>query len=440
MAAKSIIQRIKHFIQQEQLIVPGQQVLLACSGGADSVFLAEVLVALGIPFQMAHCNFQLRGKESTRDEKFVVALAKRLKKKLWCTAFDTKAEAKANGWSIEMAARNLRYEWFRQVMKEQGLQVLATAHHEDDRVETMLMNFIKGAGLSGMQGLPTRNGDIVRPLLCVRKEEILRYLNTQKIKFVEDSSNSLNDYQRNQIRNAILPQIKKINENYAQAILQWNSISADAEKMVAYIIDREFRAQLVAEGKIAIPLLLAKDFRKLILFHLLYPIGFHPDTIAEIEKSLTKPSGKIFIGDTHRMIKDRDFLILRPHEQIVQEVIAIPSPHKKITWSGKTLTFKKIAKPLHCTKQEIMVDADKLIFPLQIRNMRSGDTFFPFGMTKQKKVKKFFIDEKLNLFEKQSVSLLVNGNGEICWVMGYRADNRYRIDDATQNIMLISLT
>lgn len=440
MAVLPIIHKVQQFIQQEKLISPGQQVLLACSGGADSVFLAEVLVALNIPFQMAHCNFKLRGKESTRDEKFVIALAKRLNKKLWSVSFDTEAVAKQHGWSIEMAARHLRYEWFQKLLSEQGLQVIVTAHHLDDRVETIFMNFIKGAGLSGMQGLPTRNGNIVRPLLCVRKEEILSYLQLHKIKFVEDSSNLLNDFQRNQIRNVILPEVKKVNDNYTQAILQWNGISADAEKMVSYIIDREFRKQLTEEGKISIPLLLEKDFRKLILFHLLYPLGFHPDTISEIEKSLTKSSGKIFVCDAYKLVKDREFLLLQPNKQTEADAVFIESIDKKVKWAGKTLTFKKIKKRQFCSKQEIMVDADKLVFPMEIRKMKPGDVFCPFGMNRRKKIKKFFIDEKLNLFEKQTVSLLVNGNGEICWVIGYRADNRYRIEDNTKNILLVSLT
>ena len=284
MEKKNTIQKVANYITKHQLIKEGQMVLVACSGGSDSMTLVDILLKLDIPISLAHCNFKLRGAESDSDEVFIKEFAKQKKLKIYLNTFDTKLYAKQQKISIEMAARKLRYDWFSDILLKNGIKIVATAHHEADKIETIILNFTKGSGLKGMQALQAKKGNVIRPLLELKKEEILAYIQDRKLLYRNDVSNLDIHFQRNRIRHEIIPNIRQINPNYSAAILQWDKIGRECEQMIQYIIDEKFKADFESNGRIDIKSLKELKFRGLILYYLLYPLGFHGDTIVEIAK------------------------------------------------------------------------------------------------------------------------------------------------------------
>jgi tRNA(Ile)-lysidine synthetase, N-terminal domain/tRNA(Ile)-lysidine synthetase, C-terminal domain len=433
-------QKVLSYIEKHQLLSPEEAVIIGVSGGTDSVVLLHILISLGYKCEVAHCNFHLRMEESMYDEKFVRKLAQTYDIPLHTIDFDTITYAKDHGISIEMAARELRYDWFEKIMTNQKAQATAVAHHADDNIETLLLNLSRGTGLRGLCGMSVRNNNIVRPLLECSREEIENYLNEYRLEHVEDSTNALNDYKRNKIRNEVIPMLSKLNpairETLGSEIRYFNGTLAIYEQALKGI-----KKEIVDNSENGVKLNIDKIKKQVdiptIMFELLHPFNFNNNVIGQITEHLDGESGKIFHSVTHRLIKDRNYLIIKAKGHNEKNIFILSQEDSELYIPNK-LTIKKLQKSggyiLPKERNTAHIDAAKISFPLTIRNWQEGDFFYPLGMKKKKKVSDFFIDNKLPLFEKENVQLLVSNN-EIVWIIGRRLDDRFKITDDTTNII-----
>ena len=439
-----MLQKVQSNIEKHQLLVHGKPVLVAVSGGADSIALWHVLNALEYDCVIAHCNFHLRGEESNRDERFVRELTEKYQIPFYKIDFDTSKYADENGISIEMAARDLRYTWFYELLDELQAQTIAVAHHADDTIETMLMNLIRGTGLRGLTGIPIKNEKVVRPLLCCSRNEIERYLNENNLSYVIDSTNKQTDYQRNKIRNIVIPLLEELNPSVRQTLYDASERFKETYSIYSEAIESVSSKIVTSDSettKININELEQKTAYQSILFEILYPFGFNPSTIQQISEALHKTSGKHFFSETHSLLKDRDSLIIYPKKNVRNETYFISEASIEIH-EPFNIRLEKIAKTNNFQpskkQNKIHIDFAKLQFPLTLRKWRAGDVFQPFGMNGKKKVSDFFIDNKLSLLEKETCWLLLSGN-EIIWIVGHRTDNRFRITSETTDILQINV-
>ena len=437
-------QKVQSYIERQQLLTPKARVIVGVSGGTDSVVLLHILHALGYECVVAHCNFHLRMEESNRDEEFVRALSKTMKLPFYNIDFDTVSYADKHGISIEMAARDLRYEWFHDLLKKLEAQAIAVAHHADDSIETMLMNLVRGTGLRGLSGIRPRNKKVIRPLLCCNRQELENYLIRYDLEHVEDSTNASVDYQRNKFRNEVLPLLEEINPSLRQTLYESQKRFEGTTAIYAQAIDtiREKIAE-TADGlrKLNIDIIKQQVHIPTVMYEILHPYGFSGATIEQVTENLDAESGKTFYSDTHRLIKDRKYLIISPKDDDKVDEYYITQPDAVIdqpfVLQLKTLkltpdfSISRSAKRVH-------IDASKLAFPLQLRRWREGDVFYPFGMKQRKKVSDFFIDNKLSLLEKEQSWLLVSGN-DIVWIVGQRLDDRFRITAETTEVVELSI-
>jgi tRNA(Ile)-lysidine synthase len=437
----------KNFIRKEKLFDEEDKILLAVSGGVDSAVMAELFRSSGYKFAIAHCNFQLRGKESDEDEKFVRKMAKRYGIPFFIQSFPTSKYAKGMGISLQMAARDLRYEWFGEILRMEGYRFVATAHHLDDQAETFLINLLRGTGISGLHGILPKHGTLLRPMLFTGRDEILKFAKRNKIDFREDSSNRSDKYLRNRIRRHVIPLLEKINPEFPSAIRETISHLRDFEK-IGNLMVNEVRDQITQREKerILINIDAIRRLRPLETFawELLSPYGFNRSVTGDILKSLNRSSGKTFLSETHRLTRDRKTLILEPVEKdihpICYKVIDFKSS-KKLT-VPVSLFFRKIKKSeitvIPVSRYEASLDLHKITFPLTIRKWAPGDAFHPFGMNGRKKLSRFFIDEKLSLPDKENTWLLCSGD-KIAWVIGHRIDHSFRITSKTREILRVTM-
>ena len=416
---------VKQFIEQNALFASDERVLVALSGGADSVALLRLLCALGYDCRAAHCNFHLRGTESDRDEAFVRRLCQELGVTLYVTHFDTQEEAHRRKVSIEMAARDLRYAWFEEVRKECGAAVIAVAHHSDDSVETLLLNLIRGTGLNGLRGIRPKNGRVVRPLLCMNRQEILACLKEMGQPYVTDSTNLQNLYTRNKIRLDLLPLMQTINPSVKENLLKMTAHLEGVAHIYQKAIDESRRRVMTAEG-ISIEALEQECEPETVLYECLSPLGFRAAQVSEMYRSLKGQSGKEFVGRGWRAVKDRRMLLLAPIEEMEEP---------RLLWENRRLTPDFV---IPRDKQVSCLDADKLKAPLTLRRWRAGDTFVPFGMKGRKRVSDYLTDRKFSLLQKKRQWVLCCGE-EICWLVGERLDNRFRIDEGTKSVRIVTL-
>ncbi len=438
------LKKVRQFIETNDLFQDNERILVGVSGGADSVVLLNILLKLRYTCVVAHCNFHLRGEESNRDEKFVENLAEQYNLLYKKVDFDTVGYAKSNKISIEMAARELRYAWFNKTATETMCSSIAVAHHADDSIETVLLNLIRGTGLKGLTGIEPKNGKVARPLLCCNRSEIENYAGKYKIPYVTDSTNASNDYSRNKIRNVLLPLMAEINPSVKETLAENTVRMRGAWKIYAGKIEEIKNEITTRDGDnflINIEKLKDQTDVKTILFELLQPFHFNPEVISDIYKNLDKRSGKRFYSESHRLLKDRNFLIIDETENVSQIEFSIDEKTGEINFPIH-LSFDKFKKTNEFTPSRlsdtIHVDADKVKFPLTLRKWKDGDSFYPFGMRKSKKLSNFFIDEKLSRNEKEDVWILLSGN-KIIWLVGLRLDNRFRINKSTKNILEIKL-
>jgi tRNA(Ile)-lysidine synthase len=431
-----MLHRFREFIHEQQLISPTASVLLAVSGGLDSVAMCELFHLAKIPFGIAHCNFGLRGKESEGDELFVKQLAKKYKVAFFSARFATKELAHKKGISIQMAARELRYAWFEKVRKENKYSTVATAHHRDDVAETFLINLLRGSGIAGLHGIPLKQGNIIRPLLFSERKSIQAFVKKAKLKHREDSSNQKDDYQRNRLRHHVLPLLEEMRPGIADVLFETTVRIGDAEEIYRKEIERVMKTLVQKKGKerfISISLLKKVSPLETYLFEVLQPYGFGRDQLGFILNILDAEPGKYIQSDSYRLWKDRDRLIIAPKQKKEEGPVMISHRETNISEpihlviSRKNLP-KKFSIPT--SKSIAWLDEAKLQFPLTLRKWKQGDRFYPLGMNKAKKLSDFFIDNKVPVPEKENTWILISGK-DICWVVGHRIDNRYRIEEKT---------
>lgn len=425
----AMIQRkVRQYIEQEKLFDFNSKLLVALSGGADSVALLQILLQLGYECEAAHCNFHLRGEESQRDQVFVERLCKELNIQLHLAHFDTQEIAKSEKISIEMAARKLRYDWFESLCQQHHINYIAVGHHKDDQAETILLNLIRGTGITGLTGIRPINGRIVRPFLCITRNEIVHYLTHKGVAFVTDSTNLEDEYTRNKIRLNIIPQLESLNPSFKESIVNTAEYLNNALLVYKNGI-QEGMKRVLHNNTISIPALLTEPSPAALLYEILYPMGFNSTQIKEISESLSKQSGKQFFGRNEWVVtKDRDQLLIE--KQINDDL----PPFTIETISSSYNSSFIIPKD----KNSVCFDADKLTGEFSLRKWQKGDTFVPFGMTGRKLISDYMTDRKLSRTEKEQQWLLCSGEN-IVWVVGQRSDNRFRIDNETKNVITCTL-
>lgn len=416
--------------------------MLAVSGGLDSMVMTQLFIEAGFSFSVAHCNFQLRGEESEADQQFVMDFCKQRDIEFICKRFDTKAYAQAHGVSIQMAARDLRYEWFESLLEEGRFNALATAHHINDSLETILINWIHGSGFEGVAGIPVHHNKRVRPLLFATREQIAAYADRHRVKWREDQSNAATEYQRNLIRHTVIPVLKELNPSLEQTV-QHGLNKIDSELKVLEYFMHEWEQQFVRQeadkmliskkGLVSIPGASA------VLWRVVRRWGFNYDTCASVIQALHGQPGKRFAGNAvHELVVDRDHLIVFPSDNPWEEVLVDRDDHKASLgcWVLETSELSDTAEVSSdlwksTGRFEAVLDAGKLSFPLTWRTWHAGDAFHPLGMEHRKKVSDFLIDAKVSLADKQRVTVLTS-SGDIVWLVGHRIDHRFRVTGDTQ--------
>ena len=438
-----MLEKFLQLIKEEKLFSSGNKILLAVSGGVDSVVMCELFQRAGFKFGVAHCNFKLRSKEADMDEKFVQVLAEKFKVKLHTKDFATARYADKHKISIQMAARELRYSFFEEVRAKFGYDFIATAHHRTDVMETMLLNLTRGTGISGLHGILPKRGKIIRPLLFAKREEIEAFASENKISFREDSSNRSEKYQRNLIRKKIIPVLKEINPGVENSFYQTASRLRGVEKMYLDFVDAFRKTNLISEkDKTMIPIrgVTSFDYGEAILFELLRPFGFSSEVVTKIIQSADSTPGKQFLSESHCLTRDRKYFIVTPvHPQLSLKEITIEKVPAEINFNDEELKFtiedaEEFSVP--ATSEVSCLDLDKLIFPLVLRGWKEGDRFQPLGMKTQKKISDFLVGIKMPLNEKHNLSVLVNADEIIC-IPCIRINEKYKVAEETKKIIVI---
>lgn len=439
---QKFIHRIEDFISRNHLLEKDGKYLVALSGGADSVTLLWVLHELGYQIEACHCNFQLRGAESDRDEQFCVQLCEQLGIPLHRIHFDTRLYAEVHKESIELAARNLRYRYFAQLKEDVEADGICVAHHQDDTVETVLINLIRGAGIQGLTGISAKNGDILRPLLCVDRKEILAYLEEKGQDYVTDSTNLVDDVVRNKIRLNIIPMLKEINPAASKNIAQAAHHLEEANKMISSIAICGEKSE---DGtiRVAVQEIESAASAEYALYSSLSPYGFRGKAITEILASLHS-TGKTWTSETHQLVIDRDCILIREKQTEVFQGMKIPETGCYVLPRGEKikLSIREREIDFSPSKEKFLItlDADVVTFPLHLRLAQNGDTFHPFGMKGKKLVSDYLTDRKKNLFEKQSQLVLEDAKGQIIWVVGERTSELCKIKEDTKKILYIQVS
>ena len=429
----------------EQLIQPGDKVLLAVSGGVDSMVMAELFLKSNHAFVIAHCNFQLRGEESDGDEVLVQHFAKANQIELHSIKFDTSKEAEKSKTGTQETARNLRYDWFNELLQQFDYQWIATAHHADDSIETALFNLTRGTGWKGMTGIAPKRQNIIRPLIDFRKSDILAFAERHQIQFREDSSNEEDKYNRNHLRLNVIPSLKKINSSFEETMLGNLERFRETNELYQFMVNKLSQELTRRDG----------DLRRIkksklqhlpqpaqVLFEMLSEFGFNFAQAKDIYTSLENESGSIFSSLTHELLLDREDLIIR-EKQKKQNIKLFLNENetvevsKSISISGRKIN--QIPSPIGKAANEAMLDFSKLKFPLLIENWQPGDKFQPFGMGgKHQKIQDFLSNNKLSVFEKESV-LVLKSSDKICWVIGHRISENYKITSETSKAFHLTL-
>lgn len=410
--------RVKQYIEKHHLLSSDDIVLVGVSGGADSVALLHILLDLGYKTKVLHCNFQLRGEESDRDEEFVDTLCHNFDIPIYTKHFSTTEYASEHRISIEMAARDLRYEWFREMKDLLGAQCIAVAHHKDDQAETLMLNLIRGTGIRGLSGMYPKNGDIIRPFLCLNKWEILNYLKEIGQRYITDSTNLEQETLRNVIRLDIMPRLKKLNPQVIENLANTARIMQESWPYYQESIEAHMKQMGITPNKGAL-----SSFTPTLLHEWLYGKGFSSAQEEEILNVTPDATGKRWESMNYRLLLNRGFLILEDKQNNEPSVELVTEYVESMSEQGSNVAY---------------LDAEKILTPLTIRKTQKGDRFVPFGMTGFKLVSDFLTDLKCSLFEKQRQLVVCSGE-DIVWVVGRRSDNRYRITPSTKKILKLRI-
>ena len=419
-------------------------VLLAISGGADSVVMLDLFSKTTYKCAIAHCNFKLRGQESDKDALFVKELSEKYNFPFFTIGFNTEKHASAKGISVEMAARELRYKWFEQIRAENGYDYIATAHHQNDVIETFFMNLARGTGIRGLAGIKAKTGKIIRPLLFAWRKQIMAYIDKNQLGYREDASNKDVKIKRNKLRHDIIPQLAEINPAYRKNIIETiERLDITNEILKEKVIDIE-NTILEKKGNhilINIQKLKKLTYTEFFLFEILHPYGFNQSQVKDIINGLNRISGKSFHTQHYMIIKEREYLHVLPLENNPENTIKVPYSLQKVNVGANVLlTISEYSKTVNLKIPRQLntaaLDKDKLQFPLEIRGWEAGDYFYPIGMNKRKKLSDFFIDNKFSYTDKKE-ALLLTSAGKIVWIIGYRIDNRFKITEQTKTIWQI---
>ena len=432
-----MLELFKNHIKTKFSFLETSRVLVAISGGMDSVVLTNLCHQLKLNFALAHCNFNLRGSESDADEEFVLQLAEALDLEVFVESFDTKAYAEEHKLSIQMAARELRYDWFQELSEQLNFDYIVTAHHADDNLETFLINLTRGTGLDGLTGIPEINGNIVRPLLPFSRQTLEAYAAENELKWRNDSSNASTKYLRNKLRHDVIPVLKDINKNLLQnfqttldnlndtADIVEESLNAVLKRAIISIDNSEIRFKVAEFKQLNNP--------KAYLHEFLKDYGFSEWN--DVLNLLDAQSGKQVFSSSYRLLKDRDILILTElTSEDNNQFISISKKDAKMALPIGDLCFDGVSEMENTHSNIIYVDESKIKFPLAVRKWQEGDYFFPLGMKGKKKLSKYFKDEKFSLIDKEN-SWLLCSEDSILWVIGKRADDRFKVTDNTKQIL-----
>lgn len=453
-----LLKKFTNYIIDKNLFQKKDRLIVAVSGGVDSVVLCELCYQAGFHFEMAHCNFQLRGQESQRDEQFVQSLGEKYKTKVFVKKFDTEQYVRENKVSIQMAARELRYEWFSELMtndknaelksqnskiKSQHLTYLLTAHHANDNIETLLINFFKGTGIKGLRGILPKQQHLIRPLLFATRKEIESFAKENNLQFVEDSSNLTDKYTRNYFRHQVIPLVEKVfphtEANLLDNVERFNDI--DVLYRQAMNVHKKKLMEFY-KNEVHIPVLKLLKSKPLttIVFEIVKDYGFTPAQTQEVIHLLKSESGKYISSSTHKIIKNRNWIIILPINTTEANTILIEETDEKIQFEKGTLEIKKINNdniPIPSSNSTTVLDSKEIVFPLLLRKWKQGDYFYPLGMNKKKKLSRFFIDQKLSVADKENI-WVIESNKKILWIIGHRIDDRFKITERTKQVIKIS--
>ena len=447
-----MLKQFQQYIITEKLFQPKDRLLIAVSGGVDSVVLCELCRQAGFDFAMAHCNFQLRGKESDEDEAFVKSLAEKYCAPFFVKKFDTDKYALDNKLSIQVAARNLRYEWFTELLNHSTIKPfnhLLTAHHADDNIETILMNFFKGSGINGLKGIMPKKGRIVRPLLFAKKEVLETFAAEYNLQFREDSSNSSDKYTRNYFRNQLIPGLEKVFPQVKENILHNAHRFRDINILYNQAVDTAIKKLITVKGNefhIPVLKLLKTEALSTILYEIIKDAGFGSKQTDEVIKLLKSESGRFIESETHRILHNRKWLIISPLNDTTIQHYLIEEETKEVHFTKGKILIEQITDLTIIADANIAImDASKIKFPLLLRKWKQGDYFYPLGMQNlpagrqgKKKLSRFFIDQKLSMNEKEDTWVIESGK-KIIWIVGMRIDDRFKITDQTKNALKLTV-
>lgn len=458
-----MLNKVKTYIDTHKLLRPDGRYIVGLSGGADSVALLLILKELGYYVEAAHCNFHLRGKESQRDEEYCINLCREQDVKLHLTHFQTTEYAEFYKVSIEMAARTLRYNYFETLRQNIGADAVCVAHHRDDSVETVLLNLVRGTGLRGLMGIRPRNKHIIRPLLACSKADIEAYLAAKEQAFVTDSSNLVADVKRNKLRLEVVPTLKEINPSFDETIMKMSESIGEAQKIINVSLKSAFASIVSVENgdadtlfshlqdgtpkqalpnlRIDIAALQSYVSPEYFLFYLLIPYGFTSPQVRNIASSLSSETGKEYITDSYTLLFDRKVILVLQREKTAPKPLKLPETGKYIYSEHCSIEIKEEAVDCNFTiptaSNEIVVDKAKVHFPFVLCRAATADRFRPFGMRGSKLVSDYLTNLKVDAVSKRKQLVLVDGNGEIMWLVGHRSSETYRIGSTTTTALRI---
>lgn len=430
-------------ILKNDLFNKTDKLLIAFSGGVDSVVLCDLLTKADYHFDLAHCNFQLRGTEANDDTSFCETYAKLIHAKCHTIYFNTKNYAVENKLSIQMAARELRYKWFKELISEHGYTYLLTAHHANDNAETLFVNLTRGTGIKGLQGIPEKQNNTIRPLLFATKEMIKNYADKHNIQFREDSSNQEVKYKRNFIRHQIIPELKKLNPILEETLNTSIHYFKQSSQIVTQFCKSKFK-DICEENnerlKINISLVLSEPQKETLLFEWLHPKGFKANQIEQLIIVLSDKNnvGKFFESSTHQLAVDRTYLIVKKKTNETNATEFKINSISDTTHLPIKLVLEEIKQTSFTNnKNELFISGTDHFFPLTLRKWKTGDKFQPFGMNGFKKLSDYFKDQKLSKFDKEAVWIL-ESNQQIVCIVGYRMDNRFKVTNESNQILKLT--